>query len=642
MMMGRRGAGRLARRSRVALGLVAVLGVGCAGGSALLGRAGAQGDPKTGIGRKLSDFRLPDSGGHTRALEDFADKKALVVVFLGTKCPVANSYAAPLEKMSRKYQDRSVQFIGINANTDETLEDIAEHARDYQLFFPVLKDARQAVANALGAQVTPEAFVLDQNRAVRYRGRIDDGYATRTQKRPKATTNDLENALEAVLADKPVATPVTKALGCAIVRPEKESSKAGVTYYKDVAPILQERCQSCHRAGQIAPFTLASYADAKKWAGEIKEFTSNRQMPPWKAEPNHGEFADSRRLTDAEVETLARWADAGTPAGRAAHAPKPRKWADGWTLGTPDLVLKMPEPFAVEATGEDVFHCFVLPTNLTEDQQVVAVEIRPGNARVLHHVLNFVDTTGQGRKLDEKHAGVGYPTSPGGIGFFPTGDVGGWAPGNMPRFSPDGVGRFLPKGSDIVIQVHYHKTGKPETDQTTIGLYFAKEPIKKQLRTWPLTTLKINIPPDEARHEVKATMRVPADVHALTITPHMHLLGKEMKVTATFPDGKVQPLIFVKDWDYRWQDTYRFREPVALPKGTRLDLTAAFDNSTGNPRNPSNPPKRVTFGEQTTDEMCFAFIEYTMDQEPPGKPRPSSLFGGRIPAELLQQVAQQR
>lgn len=637
MKTERRNAGGAARRSRVVLGLVGVLALGALGSTALVSRAGAQGDAKTSIGRKLADFRLPDSSGHTRSLNDFVEKKVVVVVFMGTNCPLSNNYAAPLEAMSRRYQEKSVQFVGINANPDETLDQMAEYAREYQLFFPLLKDTRQVVANALSAKVTPEVFVLDQNRAVRYRGRIDDAYATRTQRKAKATSHELEDAVEALLAGKPVATPVTNALGCAIVRPEKSSS-GSISYYKHVAPILQDRCEGCHRTGQIAPFTLSSYADAKKWAGEIKEFTTNRLMPPWKAQPGHGEFADSRRLSDEQVAILAKWADAGAPAGRRADAPAPRKWADGWTLGTPDLVLKMPEPFSVEATGDDVFHCFVLPTGLTEDKQVVAVEVRPGNARVLHHVLNFVDTAGRGRKLDEKHAGVGYPTSPGGIGFFPSGDVGGWAPGNLPRFSPEGVGRFLPKGSDIVIQVHYHKTGKPETDQTSIGLYFAKAPIQKQLRTWPLTSLAINIPPDEPRHEVKAKMVVPADVHALTITPHMHLLGKEMKVTATFPDGKEQSLVLIKNWDYRWQDTYRFREPVALPKGTRLDLTAYFDNSTANALNPNNPPKRVTFGEQTTDEMCFAFIEYTMDQEPKGPPRPSSIFGSRLP-EAPRQVA---
>ncbi|MBM3458287.1 MAG: hypothetical protein FJX77_07120 [Armatimonadetes bacterium] len=279
------------------------------------------------------------------------------------------------------------------------------------------------------------------------------------------------------------------------------------------------------------------------------------------------------------------------------------------------------------ANGEDEFRCFVLPTGLTEDRQVVGIEIRPGNPRVVHHVLNFVDLLGRGRKLDEKDPAPGYSSGPGGVGFLPNGAMGGWAPGNLPRYLPDGVGLPLPRNSDIVIQVHYHKTGKPETDQTQVGFYFAKQPIQKRLRVWPLTNLAINIPPNEPRHEVRASMTLPADAHAVDITPHMHLLGKEMKVTATFPDGKTESLIWIKAWDYRWQDTYRYENLVRLPKGTRLELTAYFDNSSSNPLNPNTPPQRVRFGEQTTDEMCFAFIGFTLDQElPAGVGLPGSGF----------------
>jgi mono/diheme cytochrome c family protein len=472
-------------------------------------------------------------------------------------------------------------------------------------------------------------FVLDSSRAVRYQGRIDDRYASRARQRSQITTHDLEVALEAVLTGKPVQVASTAAFGCAIVRPltASPSGDARVTYYRDVAPILHERCQSCHRPGQIAPFSLASYADARNWATEIKTFTGNRQMPPWKAEPGHGEFSDVRRLSDQEVETLAAWADAGAPAGNIKDAPAPKQWPSNWALGEPDLVLKMPEAYQVSAGGKDDFRCFVLPTNLPEDKQVVAVEVRPGNPRVVHHVLNFLDIRGAARKLDERDPLPGYNSGLGGIGIQPSGALGGWAPGNLPRFLPEGVGLPLPKGADVVLQVHYHKTGKPETDQTMIGIHFAKKPIEKRLRTWPLTTLAINIPPGEARHEVRSQMMLPFDVHALGITPHMHLLGREMKVTATLPDGTEKSLVWIKDWDYRWQDTYRYQEPVALPRGTRLNLVAYYDNSTGNPLNPSSPPQRVTFGEETTDEMCFAFIGFTMDREPPGGGRLGGAFG---------------
>lgn len=566
------------------------------------------------IGKKAPGFRLKDQSGKLRTLDEFASKKAVVLVFLGTQCPISNSYAEPLSQLSAKFADRGVQFLGVNCSPDEGWEEVARHAKEYRFTFPVLKDEKQVAADGVGARVTPEAFVLDQNRLVRYRGRVDDSYASRTQKRNRVSSRDLEQALEAVLAGKPVAQPVTQAFGCAIVRPQTRTAKAtGPTFYKDVLPILQESCQSCHRPGQVAPFSLISYQDARSWATEIKTFTQKRQMPPWKAEPGHGEFQDVRRLSDEQVATLAAWADGGAPAGSEKDAPAEKSWPTEWMLGQPDLVLTMPEEYSVTATGDDDFRCFVLPTGLTEEKQVVAVEVRPGNPRVVHHVLNFIDTSGRARALDERDPAPGYNSGPGGIGFLPGGGLGGWAPGNMPRKLPDGVFRPLPAKSDLVVQVHYHKTGKPEKDRTSIGIYFAKEPQKLQARTFPLTNLFINIPPDVARHEVKASMVVPVDSRAIAVTPHMHLLGKEMRVTATLPDGTQKSMVWIKDWDYRWQDTYIYKEPVVLPKGTRLEMVAYFDNTSQNPLNPNSPPKRVTFGEQTTDEMAFAFLEFVTE-----------------------------
>lgn len=605
--------------------------------------------PAVSVGQKLDGFKLKDAAGKTRTLAEFKDQKALVFVFVGTSCPISNSYAVPLSKLAASYRDRGVQVLGVNANPDETLAVVAKHAEEYRLDFPVLKDADQSLANRLAVKVTPEAFVLDQSRVLRYRGRLDSAYTSRTKQRKDPDCGELQAAVDAVLQGKQVATPVTYAFGCALVRPERTASAetAKVTYHRDVEPILQERCQSCHRPGQVAPFSLLSYADAKSWATEIKEFATTRQMPPWKAEPGHGEFRDVRRMSDAEIATLAAWADAGAPKGDPKTAPPARNWGDGWSLGKPDLVLTMPEDYHVAASGQDDFRCFVLPTGLTEDKDVIAVEVRPGNPRVVHHVLNFLDASGRGRALDQKDPGPGYDSGPGGVGFLPSGAVGGWAPGNMPRFLPEGLGRALPKGSDLVVQVHYHKTGKPEVDRTSIGLYFSKEPVKKIVKTFPLTNLRIDIPAGEARHAVTQSVTLPFNSTAIAITPHMHLLGKEMKVTATFPDGKVVPMVFIKDWDYRWQDTYVYKEPMVLPKGTKLDLVAYFDNTSANPLNPNNPPKRVTFGEQTTDEMCFAFIEYVDDNT--SRFNPGKFFGAGAGnsqpgplRQLIQTVREQR
>jgi len=297
------------------VGAAALSLLGVAGLSAAAVKAPAKGAVKPGApkpaARKLTAIPLADPSGKTRTLAEFGDRKALVLVFIGTECPISNSYAEPLSQLAARYEGKGVQFVGVNANPGEDLAAVKRHAAEYRLSFPVLKDSRQELADRIGARVTPEAFVLDAARAVRYQGRIDDTYASRTVRRADTQSRDLQEAIDAVLAGKPLAQKITRAFGCAIYRPEKGAATAAVTFHRDVEPIFQERCQSCHRPGQIGPFALMTYADAKNWAAEIKAFTSSRQMPPWKAEPGHGEFMDVRRLPDAQVETISRWVESG-------------------------------------------------------------------------------------------------------------------------------------------------------------------------------------------------------------------------------------------------------------------------------------------------------------------------------------------
>jgi thiol-disulfide isomerase/thioredoxin len=561
------------------------------------------------IPAKVAALRLKDENGKARTAAEFKGRKVLVLVFLGTECPVANSYVPRLSELAKNYQTKGVQFLGINSVPDDTHQEMSRHAKQFALGFPVLKDDKQVLADCVSARVTPEAFVLDAERVLRYRGRIDDGYESRTKRRTQPQSNDLEAAIASVLDGNAVEVAETKALGCAIVRADKAAAKtAKVTYHKDVLPILQERCQSCHRPGQVAPFSLTSYKETRNWGAEIKEFTGNRQMPPWLAEPGHGEFQGVRRLPDEQIATIASWVDGGMTEGSAKDAPPTKIWSDEWALGKPDLVLTADE-YEVAAAGNDDFRVFVMPTGLTEDKEVVAVDFRPGNSRVVHHVVSFVDTTGKARELDAEDTKAGYDSGPGGIKVPGATIQGVWAPGNLPRFLPADVGRPLPKKGDVVIQIHYHKTGKPEKDRTQVALYFAKEAVKKRAHTAIFGPFNIDIPAGAERHEQKFGFNLPAPVQVLNIMPHMHLLGRELKVTATFPDGGVKNMVWIKKWDYRWQDSYVYKEPLVLPKGTRVEVTAVWDNSPANPLNPSNPPKRVRFGEQTTDEMGFAILE---------------------------------
>jgi hypothetical protein len=393
------------------------------------------------------------------------------------------------------------------------------------------------------------------------------------------------------------------------------AKKAGApTFAGEVASIIQTNCSSCHRPGEVAPFSLLTYEDARKRAKQIAAVSKSRFMPPWKAD-SHGEFQDERRLTEGQVETLAAWAESGAPAGDLKAAPPLPKFPAGWKLGDPDKVVGLTEPYQLEAEGRDVYRCFVIPGGADRDQYVSALEVRPGNRRIVHHVIAYLDSSGSARKLDEKDPGPGYGTQGGGPGFLPSGFLGGWAPGNEPRRLPAGVGNLLPKGSDIVLEVHYNKSGKPETDQTTVGIYFSREPISKRVRMLPVINPFFRIPAGAENHKVDAMMPVLQNVTLLNITPHMHLLGKDMKVVAVTPDKTEQLLVNVPQWDFNWQTTYVYKTPVKLQSGSRINLTSHYDNSPSNPRNPNKSPRDVTWGEQTTDEMCIAFLGYTVDSE---------------------------
>jgi hypothetical protein len=387
------------------------------------------------------------------------------------------------------------------------------------------------------------------------------------------------------------------------------AASAAPTYNKDIAPILYKNCAGCHRPGEVAPFSLLSYQDTAKRASLIAGITKSRVMPPWKAEPGYGEFRDERRLTDKEIETIQQWAKAGAPEGDSASKPKPPVFSDGWQLGKPDRVVTLPSKFAVNPDGPDQFRCFVIPMNLEQDTYLGTTEFRADNRRVVHHALVFTDPSGAGRKLAAGSADGGY-TCFGGPGFL-GGLAGGWAPGAAPIKSEPGYATTLRKGTDLVLQIHYHPDGKPELDQSQLGLYLTEAPTKGRA-TILMGNFAIDIPPGEEHHKVKASMEIPTDAELLRIAPHAHYLCKDMKIDAHLPDGSVKPLIWIKDWDFNWQGSYGYEKPVSLPKGTRIELQYVYDNSEKNPRQPSHPPVRVTFGEQTTNEMGLAFLVFAL------------------------------
>ena len=392
-----------------------------------------------------------------------------------------------------------------------------------------------------------------------------------------------------------------------VIGGEPAKSASPPSFTNDVAPILQKNCRDCHRKGNVAPFSLETYENARKRANDIADVTSSRMMPPWKPEPGVGPLLkNNRSMSPEDIEVLKAWAMAGAPRGDLKEVPVPHESAEEWALGKPDLVVEMTEEFAVPASGPEIYRCFVVPTNLPRNVYISAVEFRPGNPRVVHHLLTFFDTTGAAKTLDDADPGPGY-YSYSGPGIEISGELGGWTPGSKPYHLPDGVGQPFPKGADVIIQVHYHPSGKPERDRSRLGLHFAEEPVKQSFHWANATNYKFSIPAGAPDVQVKASWYVPADLEALAINPHMHMLGHDFRMFVTLPGGRRRDLIHIADWNPNWQEVYYFETPLSLPKGSVVHVVGRYDNS-AHARNPNSPPKLVTFGQKSTDEMCVGYI----------------------------------
>lgn len=379
-----------------------------------------------------------------------------------------------------------------------------------------------------------------------------------------------------------------------------------VTFNKQIAPIVYKSCSSCHRPGEAAPFPLLSYQDVAKRGRLIAAVTESRFMPPWKAEAGSYAYKDDRRLTAAEIALIQDWVKHGMPEGKASDAPAPPKFASGWMLGEPDLIVEMPAAYHVPADGPDIYRNMAVPLGLKEDKWITAIDMKPSARSVVHHVLYFADPSGKA------HARPQQGTEPGFNGMRPGGrdaePLGGWAVGAQPHMWPDGLALPVKQGSDLVIQYHFHPTGKPEAEKSVIGIYFAKKPPARTLVSVQLPPAYslfsgLDIPAGEKDFTIRDSWTLPAAFDAVSVGAHAHYLAKQLKMTATLPNGEVKTLLWIKDWDFAWQDRYFFAQPVPLPKGTRLDAEVHWDNTAENPRNPSNPPIEVKWGEQSKDEM---------------------------------------
>jgi peroxiredoxin len=562
----------------------------------------------------IKAFALKDLQGRMHTAADWAGHSAVVLFCLAAECPVSRQAAPEMARLAREFAPRGIVFLGICPGPGAPEQTFTARAAEWGLPFPILLDPAQQVVRQAGVRVTPEAVVLLADGQVLYRGRIDDRCVPGPRRGLARRTSDLRAALSAILAEEMPVVTRTTAFGTPLPPRTSDEPDEPITFTKHVAPILWRNCARCHRPGEVGPFPLLSYRDAAKRADFIREVTAAGQMPPWKAHPGAGVFLDAPRLSAWEKDILARWAETGCEQGDPADLPPLPRFPDGWALGQPDLVLTMPEPYTVPANEVDIYRAFALPLTVDRDLTVTGVEFRPGNRRVVHHSRVHVDPTGDARRREQADSAPGF------AGFYgnrllelPYPGLGAWTPGMTPRFAPEGTGRVLARGSEVVLNVHYHPTGKTEVDRSSVGLYFARKPVTRMMAGYTLCTTKIDIPPGEKRYTVILASRVKANVHLHTVVPHAHYLCREFRLAATLPDGTCQPLLWIQDWNLDWQDQYRFAKPVRLPEGTILTLAAYFDNSADNPRNPNKPPRRVRYGVTSDEEMCACHLELLPD-----------------------------
>jgi hypothetical protein len=553
--------------------------------------AGFSAAPPTRKGVELS---FKDIRYLTRTLDDLPKSKATVLVFTTTTCPLVGRYLPVLNRIEKEYRDRGVQFLSLNVGAEDSISAMAAQAVEFDVAFPFVKDTDARCASILGVKRTPEVVVLDSDRQVRYRGRIDDQYRIGGAK-PKPTRQDLKEALDALLAGKPIAVRETPVDGCLITRAELPRPTSPVTFAEHVAPIIYKHCSECHRPKTAAPFSLLTYEQIAGKAKTIAEVVNDGRMPPWYGAPSHTEFMNRRGLSAKERETLLQWVKFGKAKGDESKMPKPPEAPkERWKIGKPDRVIAAPE-HDLPAEGVIDYKYVVLPNVFLNDTWVQGVQILPDNPRVLHHCnMAYVKVGG---KFD--------------IANFITGTV----PGGEALTLEKGVGFRIPANSVLVLQVHYVTTGKKEKCQISVGLKYASGRIDQHLRFLYLVDNKFRIPPFAPAHRVAASKTLPNDAVGVGLFSHMHVRGRDMTFKAHYPDGKSENLLTIPNYNFDWQLAYRW-EPgkKKFPKGTRLEAIAHYDNSAFNPFNP-DPKATVRDGQQTYHEMMNGFVFYVEENE---------------------------
>ncbi len=606
-----------------------------------------------GLNQRCADFSLKNVANDRKVtLYSFVGKKAIVLVFLGTDCPIGNLYVPRLVELNRAYQSKGVIVLGINSNAHESEQDVAKYVREMGIDFPVLKDPQNIVSDSLLVERTCETLLLDGVGRIKYRGAIDDQHLQgKSKAAPEASY--LREALDALLENKPIKVPATRVVGCLLDRVDPkpvEAAKAprvrapipslgaaleardraqpakvgAVTYAADVSRVIQEKCQACHRPNQVGPFSLLTYDDARKHSAMIREVVDDRRMPPWHADPRYGHFSNDRSLTAKERATLLAWVDQGTPLGDLKDLPATSTFPQGWSIGQPDVVFELPETYYVPAQGVVSYVYFRIPTNFKEDRWVQAAEAVPGDASVVHHIVVYLmdrNRMGRGRGPGEHFCG--------------------YAPGDLGMILPEGTAKKIPAGTELLLQVHYTPNGRVRSDRSKVGLVFSKTKPTRQAYTIGIANPDLLLPAGRDDVAVSSEIVVNQDMRLVSFMPHMHLRGKDFKYTVTKPGEAPQVVLSVPAYDFGWQTYYVLKEPIDLPKGSRIDCLAHFDNSSNNPYNP-DPKKLVRWGEQTFEEMMIGYVDLDV---PVGSPpidgselRPASIRATQNAIQALRRL----
>lgn len=554
-------------------------------------------DPaESGIGRTVTPLAWRDLRGRRGQLGRVGAKRGLVVALTDTTCPLTQKYGPSLKRTAAECVERGLEFVLLNTSEGEGREELAAWIAEHEFAAPYIHDPSGELARELGAVTTTDCFLLDREGRLVYRGALDDQYGLGyTLDAPRERY--LHDAIDALLEGRTPAVQATWAPGCVLGLEPREALEAH-TWHGRISRIVRTNCSGCHHTGGVAPFPLVTREDVVRKKGMVGFVLEERIMPPWTATDGSGPWSNDCSISDGDREALVAWLEAGLPAGDQATALVPRVQSpDEWEIGTPDRIIELPHEIAVQAEGVmDYVHVSIDP-GFAEDRWVRAVEIRPTDRSVVHHVVVYVEEPEGGKR----HRLNGLDDS--------TGFLAAYVPGNAFNVLPPGFARKLRAGTKLLFQMHYTPNGVATVDRPRLGLLFADGPPEHEVKSFGIVEQEFKIPPGAGHHEVKKHIKLPRGIAVLSLMPHMHLRGQSVRIDAHRPGESPVNLLNVPVYDFNWQFAYRFVEPVMLPKGSYVQVQAWFDNSAGNPANP-DPTMAVRWGEQTTDEMMIGYLEY--------------------------------